>query len=396
MEEYWDYSLQTLLGQSDGICDVAFSSDDNRLLFSFSSGSVEIWDAGTGVLRDTLPHGRKNTIGYSLQNGILFYEIVDQTVIVQDLQGGIHHTVAGTGSDLQYLCISPNCQLLATVHGDQFEFDPDIYNIYTVRFWDLATGLPRGTLKGELIGYPRIDFSQDGRLIALISKRGGVKLCGQMESWEIHKGDTIARIYSRTHETWAYASSPDRQFSVKICTSNVEFWDPQTGLRDDRFPHEARIYAFSPDGRFVALTSSSRVEVHCKQMESVDYYEAQISPDGQWLVDLPDFAGDGKNITQVIQLWDTATGELSDRLELSTETGIESMTFSPDSHLLAADNGNQIFLWDLNTHSLSCTLITHGDISCVTLSSPEARLLACGSYTSTVFVYLLNYFITNY
>jgi hypothetical protein len=42
----------------------------------------------------------------------------------------------------------------------------------------------RGALKGELIGYPAIDFSPDGRLVAFISG-GGVKLQGQMESWEI-------------------------------------------------------------------------------------------------------------------------------------------------------------------------------------------------------------------
>ena len=54
---------------------------------------------------------------------------------------------------------------------------------------------------------------------------------------------------------------------------------------------------------------------------------------------------------QVIQLWDTTTGELSDRLELSAENHdiIRSMVFSPDSHLLAAVGGKQIFLWDLNT-----------------------------------------------
>jgi hypothetical protein len=31
--------------------------------------------------------------------------------------------------------------------------------VYTVRLWDLPTGLPRGALKGEFIGYPEIDFS---------------------------------------------------------------------------------------------------------------------------------------------------------------------------------------------------------------------------------------------
>ena len=317
VEEYWDYSLQTLVGQSSDkrARDVAFSSDDSRLLFSFldpgpsfSSPGVEIWDAGTGVLRDTLPHGGKSMAGYSLQNGIFFYEIVDQTVIVQDLQGGIYHTVAGAGSDLRALCISPNGQLLATVHhvrGDGYDSESTIMsntdnNVCTVKSWDLPTGLPRGALKGELIGYPNIDFSPDGRFVALISNRGGVKLCGRMESWGMDLG--------RMDPGQAYASSPNGEFSAEISTSRVELWDPQTGLRDDRFPPDAQTYAFSPDGRFVALISTGRAELWNKRAssvaryEAVVNYEAQIPSDGQWLVDLPDLGGDGKIALEVIQL----------------------------------------------------------------------------------------------
>ncbi|KAN0072351.1 vegetative incompatibility protein HET-E-1, partial [Elaphomyces granulatus] len=46
--------------------------------------------------------------------------------------------------------------------------------------------------------------------------------------------------------------------------------------------------------------------------------------------------------------------------------------------------------WDLNTHSLSCTLTGHGYISCVTFSPPEVRLLACGDRDSTVLIWNLD------
>ena len=399
VEDNWDYSLQTLPSKSRGRRDIAFSSDDSRLLFSFLdpppgwSPSVEIWDAGTGTLHDTLPHRRESIMmsmtGYSLQNGVFFYEIqVDQTVIVRDLQRGIHYTVVGAGSSLRCLCVSPNRQLLATVHGNRYKYKPDTIDnaLYAIKFWDLSTGLPCGA-KSELIGYPRIDFSPDGRFVALISE-WGVKLCGQMESWEIRP-----IIHNRYNEDEAEtcASSPNGRFSARIFTNRVELCDPQTGLHDDRFPHDARTYAFSPDGRFVALIST-RVKVQDQQTCLVDNYEARISPDdGQWLVDLPDLVGDSKNVIEVIQLWDTTTGDqLSDRLEIPTADRIESMVFSPDGHLLAAADSSQIFLWDLNTHSLSCTLTSHDSIQCITFSPPEARLLACGNYDSTVLVWNLD------
>jgi WD40 repeat protein len=66
------------------------------------------------------------------------------------------------------------------------------------------------------------------------------------------------------------------------------------------------------------------------------------------------------------------------------------MVFSPDGHLLAADNGREIFLWDLNTHSLACTLTIHSGISCITFSPSEVRLLVCGNLDSTVFVWNLD------
>jgi hypothetical protein len=104
----WDYHLQTLVSPSGRIRDVAFSSN-SELLFSFTDNNllrndgVEIWDASTGVLRDTLPHGQKREAGYSLQNGLFSYEVVDQTVTIWDLQTDTHFTVAGAGSNLQRL-----------------------------------------------------------------------------------------------------------------------------------------------------------------------------------------------------------------------------------------------------------------------------------------------------
>ncbi|KAN0072350.1 hypothetical protein V8E54_009279 [Elaphomyces granulatus] len=103
----------------------------------------------------------------------------------------------------------------------------------------------RGALKGELIGYPAIDFSPDGRLVAFISG-GGVKLQGQ-------DSDGIVGDFRQT-----CAESPDKRFSTLIFTDRAGLWDSQTGLRDDRFPHEARTYAFSPDGHSVALLSTGR------------------------------------------------------------------------------------------------------------------------------------------
>ncbi|KAN0068006.1 Quinonprotein alcohol dehydrogenase-like superfamily [Elaphomyces granulatus] len=322
-EDYWDYSLQTLVGRfdrSDDLAldrhprqDLAFSSD-SRLLFSFwnpnlnsseGSSSVEIWDMSTGVLRYALPHGRKGKTGYSLENGPFFYEIVDQTMTIWDLQAEIYYTVAGASSDVLCLCVSPDRQLLVTAHGDG--------QSYTVKCWDLPAGLLSRALDCMLIEDPTIDISPDGRFLAITSERG------------------------------------------------VEVWDPQTGLRHDHFtqnnaaenyanPFYFETYAFSSDGR-LALSSSSF----------------------------------GSTVHSTVQLWNTATGVLSDFLELHTR--IHFMVFSPDNHLLAIVAEEQVSLYNSSTDSLSCIvtlpLTTTESLNCLThvksrvaFSPPEAHLLA--------------------
>jgi len=120
-----------------------------------------------------------------------------------------------------------------------------------------------------------------------------------------------------------------------------------------------------------------------------NYYEARFSSDGQWLVDLPDLGG-GKKTIEVIQLWDTTTGELSGRLEFElspsnvrfpARTRSSLWSFPPIAISLPQSTTSR----SSHTHSLSCTLSSsHTSISCVTFSPPEIRLLAYSNNDSTI------------
>jgi WD40 repeat protein len=130
---------------------------------------------------------------------------------------------------------------------------------------------------------------------------------------------------------------PNGRFLGLKSNESFELWDLQTGLRDDRFT-------------------------------------------GRWLVVLQREKNPAPGYVPT-------TGELS--VYFKPSTVISRVAFSPDSHFLAAAGGKQIFLWDLNTNSSTCTLTSYSSISCVVFSF-DVRLLACGSRDGTVSIWNLD------
>ncbi|OXV05605.1 hypothetical protein Egran_06627, partial [Elaphomyces granulatus] len=230
------------------------------LLFAFGRYSgVEIWDVSTGTLRDTL----RDTLSRrcSQQNGLFSYEIVDQTATIWNLEKEIHYTIVGVGSALKYSCISPNSKLLATLYRK------DIGNrtyVYTVQLWDLSTGLPSRAFESKFTEYQyvTIDFSPNGRFLGLRSK------------------------------------------------DSIELWDPQSGLRDDRFTFPYSL-TFSADSSLLAIY--------------------------------------GQN---VVRVWDMRAGEFCATLHHDWGDYVEFRFLLPDNRILAAGDGWDLYLWQWRTEPM--------------------------------------------
>jgi WD40 repeat protein len=140
---------------------VAFSPDGKLLASALGDERAKLWDAGMGVVPQTLEghSGYVNTVAFSQGGKLLVSASIDRTAKLWD---------AGTGVVLQMLeghlgydyavAFSPDGKLLASASRDRM-----------VKLWDAGMGSVLQTLKVDAV-VQTLSFSDDGT--SLITDRG--------------------------------------------------------------------------------------------------------------------------------------------------------------------------------------------------------------------------------
>jgi WD40 repeat protein len=140
--------------------------------------------------------------------------------------------------------------------------------------------------------------------------------------------------------------------------------------------------AVSPDGAMVAQGSNLWNVATAQLVRSL----ALSDPEAYlWI---PAFSADGKflaaNQGNEISVWNTATGNLVRTLGDASLSGVifDDLAFSPDGKNLSAGAGTQLYLWNLVTGKLLApdSILCRGDITYDQAYSPDGKtlLIACG------------------
>ncbi|MDH4135612.1 MAG: WD40 repeat domain-containing protein [Anaerolineae bacterium] len=255
---------------------------------------------------------------------------------------------------------SPDGKLIASRNEDHL-----LDGISALSIWRLDDGSLAQELK-EPFAVDGIAFSPDGSVLA----------AGRL--WRVSNGalSNPVKLAGLIDHVDSVAVSRDNQWIATGGMKNLRLWQANDGklVREIKgITGRVNQIAFSPDGTWLASASSdegvqmwqvsdgSLVRTFSKQTKNVT--KLVFSPDGNLLASAtPD----------MVQLWRVNDGSLV----RETQGGRESISFSPDSKLLAStDAGGTLGLWQTSDGSLVRTLKV-ADVVSGTAFSSDGRLLA--------------------
>jgi RNA polymerase sigma factor (sigma-70 family) len=274
--------------------------------------------------------------------------------------------------DREYLAYSPDGKLL--MGGDWFNH---------VDFMKAETGELIERVPLQLVGASEatpvrsITFSRDGKMAVL-------SLSGVVTIWELRPTRKV--LYNLPGYHSAAVFSPTEPLLVTGAQQNegrgtipgggypaLRFWDPSTGkqiVKDDAPAAPVHLTHWLPDGKLLAVSPGE----NCyrlwdwrtsKQLAKVPLGEkfqwvawSAASPDGKLLA-VSQFNGNGNDET--IQLFDLATGKVSQRLE-SKMVRLPMGFTAKGRFLLAGVDPNVIAIWDTTDGKLSRSLDLKNDL----------------------------------
>ena len=268
----------------------------------------------------------------------------------------------GTISAIQY---SQDGRLLAIVSANG------------IWLYDTDSGEELPLLKRRIDGIRSVSFSPDGKTLAGGSGR-------EIRLLDVQTGKLKQTLIGHRAFIWSVSFSRDGKMLASGSKDKiVRLWDVQAGTREQGLTghtDEVLSVSFSPDGKTLASggwDGAVRVwDVQTGKLKQIhrgysgNTNNLSFSPDGKTLA-----SGSEKEI----RLWDVQAGKLKRTLKAHTGT-VNSISFSPDSKTLASAGWDKIIhLWDVQTGAHKYALIGHTDNISSALFSPDGKTLASGS-----------------
>ena len=283
--------------------------------------------------------------------------------------------------------------------GAPIQFSPDGKTLFVISgesgglmLWDVATKKPRAFFGKVGILCTHMDFSPDGKSLAMIDATG------------LSQFDPIAqtsRVLVRPEDLFEGPPPSPVAFSPNgklLATSDfpgkVKIWDAGSGKKTATMVGEGAILdlAFFPDGKTIAGAASGIYlwDVDGKQKPRVwKGYKFSvrclaISPDGKTLAT----PGDSNEVW----LWDVEKQRIRDKWKVDYKL-IETVAFSRDGRILVAAGGNGnltglslnpglVTIWDANTgKQVSRFKVLEDTVGKVALS-PDGKLIAVSAVAS--------------
>ncbi len=296
--------------------------------------------------RDTLFTGTLGVVScvtFSPDGTLLAAGTAIGEIWLYDVASGVpRDTLRGHSDGVWSIAFSPDSRTLVSGSDDQ-----------TVRLWNVATGQCEALLNEHTNRVRAIAFSSDGALLA--SGSNDQHIC----VWETTTGRLLKTLRGHTYAIWSLAFHPSRPLLVSAgMDQSIRVWsldaEPTSSaclsvlaehsdrVRAIAFQRAGELLASASDDQTVRLwdiqqqTCLRVLRGHTNRAWSVAFH-----PDGTTLVSGSE---DG-----TLRFWQTTTGECF-RVLQAHHGGARSVAFSSDGKLLASGGEDQTFrLWDSRT-----------------------------------------------
>ena len=367
----WVYDTATdgevaLIGaHTSWVHSVSFSPDGSTLATGNWDGTVRLWDAETGALRNTLPAQGAPVRSVSFSpDGSTLASASGRTVSLWDVATSNKDALGRHTDTVTSLMWTADGGTLASVSDDG-----------TVRLWNMETRTARNTLDHPNVASAA--FSPDGSMIAT---GGGYELRlwdatnGTLQNFHTSNREnddynaTIKSVaYSADGKTLAVGTARD-QHRIYTNDGYTRFSRNTVHLIDLDFLNATNNFYIV--NRLTGYTSVNRLTGHTSDIISLTY-----SADGSTFASA---SNDGS-----VRLWNATTATLRNELT-GYNTAVYSVAMSPDSKDIATGNWDgTVHLLDVATGTLKNRLTGHTlGISSVAFS-PDGKTLASGSWDST-------------
>lgn len=375
---------------------VVFSPDGKTLLtgsglMDDSDGEGRLWDVSSGRLLTSWPHSHSVMTAVFNPDGKSCLTLAGEEAVVRSVPDGkpvgrtIKHpepSKAPKSSARLTGGFSPDGKLIATAGADG-----------AVRFWDAATGEPRGKPLQADAPIRAFAFSPDGRILLTGCGDGNARM------WDVATRQPRGRIMTNRGPILTVAFSPDgkiaatagiirevnpRTQKAEIGGGEVRLWSVPTGEGFGApLPHPAPVWsvAFSPKGRRLLTgceDGKGRLFLVAtgEQMASFaapagTVTQVAFHPSGTHC--LTSDAGGG--VPVVARLWQIVPEDHLPRLLLHNDT-VNALKFSPDSRaLVSAGNDHLAQLWDVAGGQPKGPPLPHAGPVVLAVFSPDSRSL---------------------
>ncbi len=356
-----------------GITTCAVSVDGARVAIGSSSGTIEVLDARTGVVTQTLlAKDEITTLAFRPDGTRLVAGTAGRTATVFDASTANRLVELAHGDRIESAEFDATGTRIVTASGDR-----------TAVIWDAATGARLFVLEGHTSGLTGATFSPDGTHVVTTAKDSAVGLwsttTGKVEArWRGHEGSVTDPAFDRSGSRVVTASEDGSAIVWRVAPQQhtTELLGHQNLVYNARFsPSGARVVTASKDGTVRIWQASGEPLLVLQHRGASD---ATFSPDEHEVASVGE---DG-----MLRIWNATTGEAKRAIRASADQYL-LLAWSADGQRLAtASYDGSVRCWDTATWKLRFEVLRgHGgaNVSSVSFAPDGRSILTAGDDSAT-------------